>query len=121
MCRDPGDLVGVVEPAAGGAGEEAWGERVDSDSAGAPLGCEFAGEGEETGFACAIAGQRVAVEADHGGRGGDVHDHAGSACQHVVCDELGQCVEADQVGLEKVAYALLRLGLGRFDGRCRRC
>ena len=43
VCGDPGDLVGVVEPAAGGAGKEAWGERVDSDSARAPLECEFAG------------------------------------------------------------------------------
>jgi hypothetical protein len=31
-----------------------------------------------------------------------------------VCDELGQCVEADQVGLEQLAYALLRLRLGWF-------
>jgi hypothetical protein len=73
MCRDPGDLVGVVELAAGGAGEEAWCERVDSDSAGAPLGCELAGEGDDPGFARAVAGQRIAVEADHGGRRGDVH------------------------------------------------
>jgi hypothetical protein len=31
-----------------------------------------------------------------------------------VCDELGQCVEADQVGLEQLAYVLLRLRLGWF-------
>ncbi len=31
-----------------------------------------------------------------------------------MCDELGQCVEADQVGLEQLAYALLRLRLGWF-------
>ena len=59
MCGDPGDLVGVVEPAAGGAREEAWGKRVDSDSAGTPLGCEFAGEGDDPSFARAIAGHRV--------------------------------------------------------------
>jgi hypothetical protein len=58
VCRDPCDLVGVVQPAAGGAGEEAWGERVDSDSGGAPSGGEFAGEGDDTGFARAVAGQR---------------------------------------------------------------
>jgi hypothetical protein len=38
-----------------------------------PWSASSRGEGDDTGFAHTVAGQRVAVEADHGGRRGDVH------------------------------------------------
>jgi hypothetical protein len=51
--------VQFVQPAAGGAGEEAWGERVDSDSGGAPSGGEFAGEGDDTGWSSDLISSTV--------------------------------------------------------------